>query len=164
MQESEVYEVLLSIEKTVQVRCSLALARVTDCLWTWMENGKLSRLFGSRGCVLIASPFCRVGHRGQSEAYKNWQQDFIDKHVHEFEFGEENKLVYTEIFQKFEDGVEKQICDALSNAEQRCATFPCRERERAREREQERERERARASNGAFPICAAKAGARKFLC
>ena len=56
---------------------------------------------------------------GQSEAYKTWQQAFIDEHVNEFEFGEENKLVYTEIFQKFEDGVEKQICGGLPNAEQR---------------------------------------------
>jgi ADP-ribosylation factor 2-binding protein len=59
----------------------------------------------------------------QGEGYRVWLQKFINDHVDKFDFGEENKLEYTEIFQKFEDGIETQIIGSLPDGAARLPAF-----------------------------------------
>mmetsp|Transcript_61436 Transcript_61436/g.51963 ORF Transcript_61436/g.51963 Transcript_61436/m.51963 type:complete len:384 (-) Transcript_61436:297-1448(-) len=59
----------------------------------------------------------------QSPTFSTWQQGFINAHVDKFEFGDENKLEYTEIFQLYEDGVEQQIVGGLPDGETKLGAF-----------------------------------------
>ena len=59
----------------------------------------------------------------QSSEYSKWQASFIDEHVDKFEYADENKLEYTTVFQKFEEGVEKQIVAGLPDAERLLPAF-----------------------------------------
>lgn len=43
------------------------------------------------------------------EKFLELRSDFMEKYWREFEESEENKLVYTEIFRKYQDTVEKYI-------------------------------------------------------
>jgi len=76
MQDAEVYEILLSIEKIVQ-----------------------------------------------SPSFGAWQNEFINAHIHKFEYGEENKLEYTDVFQEYEDGLEQQIVKGLDGGAAKLSAF-----------------------------------------
>lgn len=43
------------------------------------------------------------------EKFLELRSDFMEKYWQEFDDSEENKLVYTEIFRKYQDTVEKYI-------------------------------------------------------
>lgn len=48
------------------------------------------------------------------EQFLKLRLDFMEEHWQEFEDSEENKFVYTEIFIKYQDTIEKYIEDKLS--------------------------------------------------
>ena len=52
----------------------------------------------------------------KSREFNEWREEFVAKHLHEFEYGEENKLVYTEIHREYEEGVERQISAGLPSS------------------------------------------------
>ena len=55
----------------------------------------------------------------KSPEFTKWQESFIDEHVDKFDFEEENKLEYTEIFNQYEAGVEKFVVDGLPGGDTR---------------------------------------------
>ena len=59
----------------------------------------------------------------QGPEFLSWQNSFIEEHLSTFEYGEENKLEYTQIFQQYEDGVEKQIVEGLADGAARLPAF-----------------------------------------
>ncbi|XP_019867841.2 ADP-ribosylation factor-like protein 2-binding protein [Aethina tumida] len=47
------------------------------------------------------------------EKFQDMQQQFLEKHWKKFDDKEENKLIYTDIFKEYEEGIEKYIQDCL---------------------------------------------------
>ena len=45
--------------------------------------------------------------------FENWRKDFVRRHLHQFSFEDENKLIYTDIHREFEEGVETHILEGL---------------------------------------------------
>lgn len=46
-------------------------------------------------------------------AYESWRRNFIDRNIDQFEYGEENRLVYTSIHQEYEQQMENIIIKNL---------------------------------------------------
>ena len=118
------YEILLSIEKIVQVvPCAcwcmrLSLARVLSpfLLPLFVPACTLARCKASQHSV------CLLGGT-QSPSFGAWQNEFINAHIHKFEYGEENKLEYTDVFQQYEDGLEQQIVKGLDGGAAKLSAF-----------------------------------------
>jgi hypothetical protein len=51
----------------------------------------------------------------RGKEFERWRKKFVEKYVNEFTFEDENKLIYTEIHQEYEQHIEKQISEYLSD-------------------------------------------------
>mmetsp|Transcript_36042 Transcript_36042/g.84521 ORF Transcript_36042/g.84521 Transcript_36042/m.84521 type:complete len:215 (-) Transcript_36042:45-689(-) len=51
-----------------------------------------------------------------SDEFQAMLRNFGEKHCHEFEDSEENKLVYTELFKKYSDSIEEYVFGKLAEA------------------------------------------------
>ena len=49
----------------------------------------------------------------RGSTFENWRKDFVRRHLDQFSFEDENKLIYTDIHREFEEGVETHILDGL---------------------------------------------------
>ena len=49
----------------------------------------------------------------RGSVFENWRKDFVRRHLHQFTFEDENKLIYTDIHREFEEGVETHILEGL---------------------------------------------------
>jgi len=49
----------------------------------------------------------------RSVEFDRWREAFVRKNVSHFEYGEENKLEYTDIHREYEEGVERKIVEGL---------------------------------------------------
>lgn len=49
----------------------------------------------------------------RSSEFENWRRSFVERHLDEFSFEEENKLSYTEIHREFEEEIERRIEEGL---------------------------------------------------
>ena len=73
-------------------------------------------------CKASKNWVCHLGGT-QSPSFGAWQNEFINAHIHKFEYGEENKLEYTDVFQQYEDGLEQQIVKGLDGGAAKLSAF-----------------------------------------
>ena len=50
----------------------------------------------------------------RAEPFETWRKAFVEKHIDEFSFDDENKLVYTSIHTEYEEEIEKRVIAAMS--------------------------------------------------
>jgi hypothetical protein len=51
----------------------------------------------------------------QGYNFNKWRKQFVNKYVDNFDFGEEDKLIYTTIYNEYEKKIEEIIADDLPN-------------------------------------------------
>eukprot|EP01041_Mallomonas_annulata_P003584 gene3584-7123_t len=61
----------------------------------------------------IRTSLIRIQNIVKGEAFESWRRSFVDKYCNEFDYGEENKLIYTEIHKNYEQQLEKRIAEEL---------------------------------------------------
>ena len=61
----------------------------------------------------IRSALLDIEESIRGTAFENWRKDFVRRHLNQFTFDDENKLIYTDIHKEFEEGVESHILDGL---------------------------------------------------
>lgn len=49
----------------------------------------------------------------KADDFESWKHAFVEKYVSQFDYGEENKLIYTDIHREYEEGIEKKITEVF---------------------------------------------------
>mmetsp|Transcript_725 Transcript_725/g.1785 ORF Transcript_725/g.1785 Transcript_725/m.1785 type:complete len:386 (-) Transcript_725:207-1364(-) len=57
----------------------------------------------------VFAALCQVEKVVEGTAFSNWRKGFVAQHVDEFSYEDENKLEYTAIHEKYEEGVEEVL-------------------------------------------------------
>ena len=61
----------------------------------------------------VRSALLKIEDMVRSQSFDEWRRRFVQQHVNSFTFDDENKLLYTEIHQMYEEQVEKRISAEL---------------------------------------------------